>query len=172
MLQQCYNYNIGEKRIADTLGVSELWLMGYDVPVTDNTNSGGQLKNKIVVEKKVATISDRLRVAMVEKECSQSELSRMAGIDRAAISRYLSGSYEPKQDALEKMAYALGVTDKWLSGYDAPKTALTQKTNQIIAAADLRMQDDPDFLAAVELIRSLTPDKLSALVTMLRAWGE
>ena len=50
------------------------------------------------VEKKVANVSERLKLEMKDAQCSQSELSRMMRIDRAAISRYLSGAYELKQD--------------------------------------------------------------------------
>lgn len=46
------------------------------------------------MEKKVANVSERLKLAMKDAQCSQSELSRMTRIDRAAISRYLSGATE------------------------------------------------------------------------------
>lgn len=120
------------------------------------------------MEKKVANVSERLKLAMKDAQCSQSELSRMTRIDRAAISRYLSGAYEPKQDAVERMACSLGVTERWLSGYDAPKMAITPNINKKIADAALRMQDDPTFREAVELIDGLSAEEMSAIATMIR----
>jgi transcriptional regulator with XRE-family HTH domain len=39
-----------------------------------------------------------LRIALNERDISQSELARRAGVTQSSISDYLNGLYEPKQD--------------------------------------------------------------------------
>ena len=42
--------------------------------------------------------TNRLRQALEFRNMSQSELSRLSGIGKSAISQYLSGEYEAKQE--------------------------------------------------------------------------
>ena len=58
---------------------------------------------------RVALTKDRLREAMQDAGMTQSDLARKTGLNRATISRYLSGEVEPRQDAAHKLAIALGV---------------------------------------------------------------
>lgn len=44
----------------------------------------------------------------------------MTGINKGALSSYLSGHYFPKQQALEKLSYALSVSVYYLMGLDEP----------------------------------------------------
>ena len=67
-----------------------------------------------------ATTPERLREALSNAKMKQIELSQKTGIDRGTISNYLSGKYEPKSDAINKMAIALNVNEMWLWGYDVP----------------------------------------------------
>ena len=53
---------------------------------------------------RVSTTPDRLREAMKIKGKKQVDLVRATGIDKGSISSYLSGRYEPKQEAIYKMA--------------------------------------------------------------------
>ena len=50
----------------------------------------------------------------------QSELCEKTKIPKSAISQYLSGAFEPKQDRLHIIANALDVDPVWLMGYDVP----------------------------------------------------
>ena len=50
----------------------------------------------------------------------QTDLSRITNIPKSAISQYISGSFEPKQDRVELIAKALNVSEAWLMGYDVP----------------------------------------------------
>lgn len=60
----------------------------------------------------------RLKKALAIRGMKQSELSEITGVSKSAISQYLSGSFEPKQDRVEKFARALNVSEAWLMGYD------------------------------------------------------
>ena len=68
----------------------------------------------------VASLADRLREAMNMKNKKQVDLERETGINRSAISRYLSGEYEPKNRPIYELAKALDVSEQWLMGYDVP----------------------------------------------------
>lgn len=64
------------------------------------------------------SIAKRLKEAMVRADVSQAELTRRTGISKGAISHYLSGAYEPKQNNIYLLAKALGVDEVWLMGKD------------------------------------------------------
>lgn len=53
---------------------------------------------------------------MVERNMSQSELSRLSGIAQSSISDYLNGKCEPKQDKVDAIASALMVSPSMLIG--------------------------------------------------------
>ena len=64
--------------------------------------------------------SVRLRRALALRGIKQSELSQRADVPKSAISQYLSGKFEPKQDRIEIFANILDVSEAWLMGYDVP----------------------------------------------------
>lgn len=61
--------------------------------------------------------AERLQEAMRLRNIKQYELVKHSGIDKGAISRYLSGGYEPRKDRLAKLAEALNVSESYLLGY-------------------------------------------------------
>lgn len=69
---------------------------------------------------RVSNTSQRLKVALDNSRIKQAELSRRTGLDKGSIHHYLSGRYEPKSSAINKMAIALNVSEAWLWGYDVP----------------------------------------------------
>lgn len=66
------------------------------------------------------SISKRLRIALDAAGLSQTELSKLSGINKASISTYLSGTYEPKQKNVFALAATLNVSPSWLMGLDVP----------------------------------------------------
>ena len=62
--------------------------------------------------------SMRIKKALEIRDMKQTDLCRMTGIPKSAISEYLSGAYEPKQDKLLLIAKALRVDPVWLMGYN------------------------------------------------------
>ena len=67
-----------------------------------------------------STTPERLQEALSNVKMKQIELARLTGIERGTISNYVTGKYEPKSDAINKMAIALNVNEMWLWGYDVP----------------------------------------------------
>ena len=64
--------------------------------------------------------SKRIAKALSIRNMKQSELCEKTKIPKSAISQYLSGAFEPKQDRLHIIANALDVDPVWLMGYDVP----------------------------------------------------
>ena len=69
---------------------------------------------------RVATCADRLKEALTIKGLKQSDLCRLTGIPKSAISQYISGAFEPKQDRVYLLSKALNVSEAWLMGLDVP----------------------------------------------------
>lgn len=69
---------------------------------------------------RVSTCAKRLATALNIKRMKQSELCQITKIPKSAVSQYVSGAFEPKQDRIYLMAKALDVSEAWLMGYDVP----------------------------------------------------
>lgn len=64
--------------------------------------------------------SERFMIALSMRDMTQSDLSRLTGIGKSAISQYLKGSFVPKQQRVHAIAKALRVSEAWLMGADVP----------------------------------------------------
>ena len=69
------------------------------------------------------SLADRLRTARDDRELSQSELARQAGMQPSAIAHFEAGRRKPSFDSVRALAKALGVTGDYLLGSDAATTA-------------------------------------------------
>jgi transcriptional regulator with XRE-family HTH domain len=65
-------------------------------------------------------LAKRLKTALLMRNMKQSELCEKTKIPKSAMSQYMSGSFEPKQDRIYIIAKALDVSEAWLMGYDVP----------------------------------------------------
>lgn len=84
---------------------------------------------------RTATTSERLKEALSFRNMRQTDLAKATGIDKGSISCYVSGRYEPKNEAICKMAQALSVSEMWLWGYSVPIERSTAPTlGEIISA--------------------------------------
>ena len=66
------------------------------------------------------TIAERIKEAMQIRGLKQSDIVEMTGINKGALSSYLSGRYSPKQNNIYLLAKALDVNEAWLMGADVP----------------------------------------------------
>lgn len=69
---------------------------------------------------KISTTAERLKEALEKKQLKQTDLVNRTGLQKSAISQYISGKVQPKQDNIYKIAKALNVSETWLMGYDVP----------------------------------------------------
>lgn len=67
--------------------------------------------------------NERLIQAMSQRNINQSQLVKMTGINKGALSSYVNGRYEPKQSNTYLLAKALRVNEAWLMGYDVPMSS-------------------------------------------------
>ena len=121
--------------------------------------------------KQTDTTANRIRIAMEKAGKKQADIVRETGIDKSAMSNYLKGRYEPKQDAVYRIAKSLNVSEMWLWGYDCPmERSAEQKNNDTIADIVVRMRMDSDFMSVVEDLHSLDETKFAAVRQMLSAF--
>lgn len=109
------------------------------------------------------SFKERLREAIIAKNMSQSELSRLTGIGRNSICDYLKGKYEAKQDKIYIIAKVLNVSEAWLLGYDVSSERPTDEerhlnqNEQIIAAHikdDVTDEEMKEIVNFIEYIKS------------------
>lgn len=66
------------------------------------------------------TIAERIKEGMDKRELRQADIIEKTGINKGALSSYISGRYEPKQNNIYLLAKALDVSEAWLMGADVP----------------------------------------------------
>lgn len=112
--------------------------------------------------------AERIKTALDIRNVTQTELSKITGIPKSAISQYIKGSFEPKQDRVYLISKALCVSEAWLMGYDVPmqnkNTVLSDKEMNIIAAYRLHpeMQTAIDTLLGLEEKKNVQVVKIAA----------
>ena len=69
----------------------------------------------------MAEFKDRLKEAIEISGLKPAEIVELSGINKGALSSYLSGRYKPKQDNLYLLSKTLNVSESWLMGLDVPR---------------------------------------------------
>ena len=62
----------------------------------------------------------RIKLGLKIRGLKQADLCQITKIPKSAISQYISGAFEPKQDRIYLISKALNVSEAWLMGYDVP----------------------------------------------------
>ena len=122
---------------------------------------------------RTATTSQRLQEAMTMAHKRQADLATSTGISKSCISRYCSGGYEPKAEAISKLASALNVAEMWLWGYDVPmeRTDMQKKNDQLVKLVT-RMRKDERFANAVKMLDELSDEQFSNIEQILAAFTQ
>ena len=106
--------------------------------------------------------SERIKEAMELRNIKQAELVEKTGINKGALSSYLSGRYRPKQGNLFLLARALNVNEAWLMGADVPMDRIASSSPRTLAPDQEELLADYDRLnadgkaAARERVHELT----------------
>ena len=74
------------------------------------------------------SISSRIQKAMDLRELRQADLVNRTGINKGALSCYISGRYQPKQNNIYLLAKALDVNVEWLMGADVEVSHFKEAT--------------------------------------------
>lgn len=119
---------------------------------------------------RTATTAARLKTAMAMAKVKQQELADLTGLNKGTISRYCSGEYEPKANAISRLASALDVSEMWLWGYDVPmERSEMQKKNDQLVQLVIRLRSDAEFMSAVQMLDKLNPTQYAAILSTLSA---
>lgn len=65
----------------------------------------------------------RIRSLINELGITQTEFCNKTGIKKSALSNYLNGDRQPRQDQLDKIADTFKINPAWLMGYDVPMSS-------------------------------------------------
>ena len=95
----------------------------------------------------IESCAQRLRKALSIRGMTQSELCRRTKIATSAMSEYLKGLYDPKQDKVYIISQALNVDPVWLMGFDVPM----EPDNKKISPDELQLTEGEKAL--IKLLR-------------------
>ena len=113
---------------------------------------------------RVATCAERIKKALTIKGMKQSDLCRLTKIPKSALSQYISGAFEPKQDRIYLMAQALNVNETWLMGLDVPM----ERQDKLKKTSSDKMELTEGEKAILDLFRLVPEDKQKMLLQMIR----
>ena len=105
----------------------------------------------------------RLKKALSIRNMTQAELCQKTKIPKSALSEYLKGLYDPKQDRLLILSEALSVDPVWLMGFDVP---MEQDNKKISPDEEGLTEGEQQVL---ELFRAIPEDQQPVVLAMIRA---
>ena len=73
---------------------------------------------------------NRISEALSIRRMKQVELCEKANIKKSSLNNWIAQRWQPKQDAIYKMASALDVSEMWLAGYDTPMERAPEQKKQ------------------------------------------
>lgn len=73
-----------------------------------------------VINMKTSSSNERIKELLRAVQMSQTEFCEYAKITKSALSNYLNGDRQPRQDQIDKIAQAFNVDPSWLMGYNVP----------------------------------------------------
>ena len=108
--------------------------------------------------------SIRISKALSIRGMKQSELCEKTKIPKSAISQYISGTFEPKQDRLFLIAQVLDVDPVWIMGFDVPmEKEQTKEKNP----SEPKLTEVEKLM--LELFRKIPEEKQAEALDLLRA---
>lgn len=106
------------------------------------------------------TCGNRIKQALRIRGMKQAELCGITKIPKSAISQYISGAFEPKQDRVYLIAQALNVSEAWLMGFDVPME------KERSSPEEPKLSEGEKML--LELFRRVPEDKQQLVLQMIR----
>ena len=105
----------------------------------------------------------RLKMALSIRNMTQSELCQKTKIPKSALSEYIKGLYDPKQDRLLILSEALNVDPVWLMGFDVPM----EKENKKSSPHDPTLTEGEKLM--LDLFRQIPENQQPVVLAMIRA---
>lgn len=103
------------------------------------------------------TIADRIKEGMAARGLRQTDIIEKTGINKGALSSYISGRYEPKQNNIYLIAKALNVNEAWLMGADVPMER-NNFEDQTLVRFDAELDDACDIIEKAGYSLSFSDD--------------
>ena len=113
---------------------------------------------------KVTSCANRLSLALSIRKMKQSDLCSLTGIPKSAISQYIKGSFEPKQERVYIISKALDVSEAWLMGYDVPMERQEEKS---VSPDKLALTEGEQMV--LDLFRRVPEEQQKIVLEMIRA---
>lgn len=105
---------------------------------------------------------ERISQALDIRNIKQAELCEKTKIPKSALSQYISGAFEPKQDRLMLIAQALNVDPVWLMGFDVPMEKQEKSSSD-----ENKITEGEQVL--LDLFRRVPEDQQKLVLQMIRA---
>ena len=110
------------------------------------------------------TCGERIKRALRIRGMRQYELCQLTKIPKSAISQYVSGAFEPKQDRVYLIAKALNVSEAWLMGFDVP---MARERN---SPEEPKLSEGEKML--LELYNRVSDETKEVLITMMSSFDK
>ena len=112
-------------------------------------------------EERRVSCGTRIKEALSIRGMKQVELCEITKIPKSALSQYISGAFEPKQDRIYLIAKALNVSEAWLMGYDVPMG------REKYPPEETKLSEGEEML--LNLFRQVPEDQQQLVLQMIRA---
>lgn len=116
------------------------------------------------MSKKITDTRNRLIELMEYYNINQTELCNRSGLQKSALSNYLNGDREPRQNQISLIADAFNINPTWLMGYDVQMEMPEIKRESI--ESDI---SNADVFKAVQMFKSFmsAPPEVKATIELL-----
>lgn len=116
----------------------------------------------------MAEIKNRLSEALSLRSMRQVELADKTGLTQSQINSWKRNRWQPKQEALYKMAKVLDVSELWLAGYDVPmERPVEQKKMDDLAEIIHKLRNNNKYVDIMNYIIKLDDTQLETVELML-----
>ena len=109
----------------------------------------------------------RIAKALSIRGMRQYELCAKTKIPKSAMSQYVSGAFEPKQDRVFLIAQALDVDPVWLMGYDVPMEKKEDPKTKEDSPNEPQLTEGEKVL--LDLFNRVPKDRQQLVLQMIRA---
>lgn len=111
---------------------------------------------------RTASCGARIKTGLHIRGMKQADLCQITKIPKSAISQYVSGAFEPKQDRIYLISKALNVSEAWLMGYDVPMERVNNSPPE-----EPELSEGEKML--LDLFRQVPEDQQQLVLGMIRA---
>lgn len=122
--------------------------------------------------RKITTSGERIKELIRSFKMSQTDFCKRTGIQKSALSNYIHGQREPRQEQISKIAEAFHINPSWLLGYDVPFQITFRGDDDIVTFSNLfnsSIQDeDTRVIAAYHAADEATKDIICKILDIKR----